>query len=297
MATAAAPTPQWVDPAAVPPPAPPQAQGVSRRRECLFLLYFCLIICTIWLGYALTGRRSREFEIFGGIFSCILIAIFAWHYRSLAASRRQEREARLAQLNNMSDFMAARATRDLSPSFLDLEMLLLARGVPVQETLATYRRLRQHLQESSTALEQHAQGLSDAQLSGLASFCYPAQQPAEPAACAPLDSSSSATLAATASAAAVDSIESGHEQGNVSRLLDASSELPTAHSTETVQNSDGTSLSLCIVCLSEYSPGDVLTRLPCGHCYHQSCVTQWLQRHQDCPLCKQNVVELATRNG
>lgn len=50
--------------------------------------------------------------------------------------------------------------------------------------------------------------------------------------------------------------------------------------------------STCSICLAEYTNGEVLSRLPCGHVYHTGCVNQWLQLHVSCPLCKQNIQQL-----
>lgn len=42
---------------------------------------------------------------------------------------------------------------------------------------------------------------------------------------------------------------------------------------------------LCVICWSEYVPGDVMTVLPCNHNYHKSCINDWLQRQHRCPVC------------
>jgi hypothetical protein len=42
----------------------------------------------------------------------------------------------------------------------------------------------------------------------------------------------------------------------------------------------------CPVCLSDYSSGDVLRRLPCGHHFHCACADRWLERSKHCPLCR-----------
>jgi hypothetical protein len=47
---------------------------------------------------------------------------------------------------------------------------------------------------------------------------------------------------------------------------------------------------VCCVCQEGYDVGDVVTTLPCGHEYHQPCVSQWLLRQQTCPMCRRRVV-------
>ncbi|CCW65313.1 unnamed protein product [Phytomonas sp. EM1] len=31
-------------------------------------------------------------------------------------------------------------------------------------------------------------------------------------------------------------------------------------------------------------------RLPCGHCYHEKCLTQWFEQHSTCPYCRANLL-------
>ena len=49
----------------------------------------------------------------------------------------------------------------------------------------------------------------------------------------------------------------------------------------------------CIVCLSQCEGTQKITRLPCDHVFHTSCISQWLlQRKPICPLCGQEVQQL-----
>mmetsp|Transcript_28888 Transcript_28888/g.44414 ORF Transcript_28888/g.44414 Transcript_28888/m.44414 type:complete len:343 (-) Transcript_28888:157-1185(-) len=41
----------------------------------------------------------------------------------------------------------------------------------------------------------------------------------------------------------------------------------------------------CSICLCDYEDGDQLVRLPCGHLYHEECVSAWTSNHVRCPLC------------
>jgi len=41
----------------------------------------------------------------------------------------------------------------------------------------------------------------------------------------------------------------------------------------------------CSICLCDYEPGDNIVTLPCGHMYHEDCVSSWTSNHIRCPLC------------
>ncbi|KAG6603243.1 E3 ubiquitin-protein ligase RING1-like protein, partial [Cucurbita argyrosperma subsp. sororia] len=43
----------------------------------------------------------------------------------------------------------------------------------------------------------------------------------------------------------------------------------------------------CCICLDEMmNKKREVIRTPCGHVYHESCIFQWLNLHNSCPLCK-----------
>lgn len=42
----------------------------------------------------------------------------------------------------------------------------------------------------------------------------------------------------------------------------------------------------CSVCQEDYKKGDKCVELPCEHTYHKDCVTEWLTRHDSCPICR-----------
>ena len=50
----------------------------------------------------------------------------------------------------------------------------------------------------------------------------------------------------------------------------------------------------CSICLMEVTEGQDTILLPCGHMFHDGCVTKWLGIHNTCPLCR---FELATDNA
>lgn len=46
----------------------------------------------------------------------------------------------------------------------------------------------------------------------------------------------------------------------------------------------------CAICLECMGGGQMLARLPCGHCFHNTCIAAWLPASLTCPLCKQPAV-------
>ena len=42
----------------------------------------------------------------------------------------------------------------------------------------------------------------------------------------------------------------------------------------------------CSICCEEYEAQECISRLPCGHFYHPSCVEKWLWKHCTCPTCR-----------
>ncbi|TVU16101.1 hypothetical protein EJB05_39650 [Eragrostis curvula] len=45
----------------------------------------------------------------------------------------------------------------------------------------------------------------------------------------------------------------------------------------------------CVICCMAYKNRDKLTKLPCEHQYHQTCVAKWLQINKVCPVCNKEV--------
>jgi len=46
--------------------------------------------------------------------------------------------------------------------------------------------------------------------------------------------------------------------------------------------------SRCSICLTAFSPDELCLEIkPCGHCsFHQECVSEWLERAGNCPICR-----------
>ncbi|XWS35841.1 hypothetical protein CRYUN_Cryun20dG0030700 [Craigia yunnanensis] len=41
----------------------------------------------------------------------------------------------------------------------------------------------------------------------------------------------------------------------------------------------------CSICLDEFSKGDEVASMTCGHVYHDGCIVKWLETSHLCPLC------------
>ena len=42
----------------------------------------------------------------------------------------------------------------------------------------------------------------------------------------------------------------------------------------------------CPICLKKYEQDDEITTLPCCHEFHSECVTAWLNKSANCPMCR-----------
>ena len=62
------------------------------------------------------------------------------------------------------------------------------------------------------------------------------------------------------------------------------SQLPT----RSYQSNDG-KVEQCSICLENFKQGESVRTLPCLHQFHVKCVDQWLQRSQQCPVCKYEI--------
>ncbi|KAJ4829786.1 hypothetical protein Tsubulata_040858 [Turnera subulata] len=50
--------------------------------------------------------------------------------------------------------------------------------------------------------------------------------------------------------------------------------------------------SECIICLSEFTPGERVRLLPkCNHGFHVKCIDKWLSTHSSCPKCRHCLIE------
>jgi len=59
-----------------------------------------------------------------------------------------------------------------------------------------------------------------------------------------------------------------------------------------ITEKDGT---CCVICLSDFIPGNNVRRLACLHLFHTSCVDVWLINNRICPVCRVDVEAAAAQ--
>jgi E3 ubiquitin-protein ligase RNF115/126 len=45
----------------------------------------------------------------------------------------------------------------------------------------------------------------------------------------------------------------------------------------------------CSVCMDTVTVGCEVANLPCGHWFHEHCVSMWLREHNTCPICRKGI--------
>jgi hypothetical protein len=51
----------------------------------------------------------------------------------------------------------------------------------------------------------------------------------------------------------------------------------------------------CPICLVKYRFTDKIKVLPCKHIYHKKCIKEWLNHHDNCPLCNYDISKEVTK--
>lgn len=58
-----------------------------------------------------------------------------------------------------------------------------------------------------------------------------------------------------------------------------------------VHGQSSSNLEPCCICQEEYTAGDIMGMLDCGHEFHTNCIKQWLVLKNTCPICKMTALE------
>lgn len=45
----------------------------------------------------------------------------------------------------------------------------------------------------------------------------------------------------------------------------------------------------CAICMEDFNLNEEAKKLPCKHCFHEPCITEWLKLHGTCPVCRENL--------
>ena len=56
----------------------------------------------------------------------------------------------------------------------------------------------------------------------------------------------------------------------------------------------------CCICLDSYQANDIIcspTCSDCNHIFHERCAIQWFQKHDECPMCRTNIMIVQSTNN
>jgi len=73
------------------------------------------------------------------------------------------------------------------------------------------------------------------------------------------------------------------EQIKIAQRIGLIQHLPMGHYDEAKKDQE------CIICMTDFMPGDPVRYLPCMHTYHMLCIDDWLMRSFTCPSCMEPV--------
>lgn len=84
----------------------------------------------------------------------------------------------------------------------------------------------------------------------------------------------------------------------VDKLMSWRSNLIPSETAE--QGSNLYSPKSCSICLEPYAEGDDICwskNEKCSHAYHLNCMIDWLMRNDECPLCRENYLEVEEKEN
>jgi hypothetical protein len=50
----------------------------------------------------------------------------------------------------------------------------------------------------------------------------------------------------------------------------------------------------CPICIDSFDDKSDIRETPCGHCFHSTCLEDWLRRARTCPLCREDLAQAGT---
>ncbi|EXB59768.1 E3 ubiquitin-protein ligase RING1-like protein [Morus notabilis] len=50
-------------------------------------------------------------------------------------------------------------------------------------------------------------------------------------------------------------------------------------------------VNACSVCMEGFEPGEGGKQVPCGHVYHEACISEWFVHHNSCPNCRYKIFQ------
>ncbi|XP_038173391.1 E3 ubiquitin-protein ligase RLIM-like [Arvicola amphibius] len=104
----------------------------------------------------------------------------------------------------------------------------------------------------------------------------------------------------------------GESSESISRMFEGGTEatrlypfrdnlLPSGLTKEWIDNlgmrsfGENDALTTCSICITEYTEGDKIRKLPCSHEYHVNCIYRWLWENITCPICRRSVLSSGNR--
>jgi len=84
------------------------------------------------------------------------------------------------------------------------------------------------------------------------------------------------------------------ESNQLTKDLSSSLLIPAMQSIQLKHISNKT----CFICLCEYEETDIICSSPnadCVHIFHRDCIMEWLMRHDECPCCRTDYLEVNNR--
>lgn len=83
------------------------------------------------------------------------------------------------------------------------------------------------------------------------------------------------------------SIDTTDVSSSARDLMTEGDEYQVSHSQHSLATSGGK--LVCSICLEIFETGEEVSwsrNRECNHCYHQECISQWLIKHDECPVCR-----------